>query len=99
MSAHVLPIRVYLVVFVALLVLTGATVSVAFVDLGTLNLFVALGIAGLKATMVVMYFMHVKYNERLIGLFVMGGVFWLTVMLFFLLTDYWSRGWQPVPGW
>jgi len=99
MSAHVLPIRVYLVVFVALLVLTGATVSVAFVDLGTLNLFVALGIAGLKATMVVMYFMHVKYNERLIGLFVIGGVFWLTVMLFFLLTDYWSRGWQPVPGW
>ena len=99
MSAHVLPIRVYLVVFVALLVLTSATVMVAFVDLGTLNLFVALGIAGLKATMVVMYSMHVKYNERLIGLFVMGGVFWLTVMLFFLLTDYWSRGWQPVPGW
>ena len=99
MSAHVLPIRVYLVVFVALLVLTAATVSAAFIDLGTLNLFVALGIAGVKATMVVMYFMHVKYNERLIGLFVMGGVFWLTVMLFFLLTDYWSRGWQPVPGW
>ncbi len=99
MSAHVLPIRVYLVVFFSLLLLTWATVEVAFIDLGSLNLFVALGIAGFKATLVVMYFMHVKYNERLIGLFVVGGVFWLTVMLFFLLVDYWSRGWQPVPGW
>mgnify|MGYP001235432772 CR=1 FL=1 len=99
MSAHVIPLRVYWLIFGLLLILTGATVGVAFVDLGFFNLFVALGIAGIKATLVVMYFMHVKYNERLIGLCVIGGVFWLVIMLLFLLTDYFSRGWIPVEGW
>jgi len=99
MSSHVLPLKIYWSIFFILIALTGATVMVAHMDLGAFNLFVALGVAGVKATLVVLFFMHVKYNERLIGLFVVGGVFWLCIMLLFLVTDYMSRGWLPVKGW
>ena len=99
MSSHVIPLKIYWGIFFALVALTGVTVGVAYIDLGAFNLFVALGVAGVKATLVVLYFMHVKYSERLIGLFMIGGVFWLCIMLLFLLTDYMSRGWLPVEGW
>ena len=66
MSNHVVPLRVYFSVFGALMVLTAITVAVAFFDLGVLNNVVALGIAGLKATLVILYFMHVRYSGRLI---------------------------------
>lgn len=99
MSSHVLPLKTYWGVFILLIVLTGVTVWVAHEDLQAFNLFAALGIAGVKATLVILFFMHVKYNERLIGLFVIGGVFWLCIMLLFLLSDYMSRGWLPVKGW
>mgnify|MGYP001339721874 CR=1 FL=1 len=99
MSSHVIPLKIYWGIFALLILLTGVTVGVAYIDLGPFNLFVALGVAGLKATLVVLYFMHVKYSERLIGLFVVGGVFWLVIMLVFLLVDYMSRGWLEVQGW
>ena len=99
MSNHIMPVRTYLLVFAVLIALTGLTVWVAFLDLGNLSILVALGIAGVKATLVVLFFMHVKYNEQLIGLFIVGGVFWLGVMLVFTLTDYLSRDLLPVEGW
>ena len=97
-SAHVLPLRIYFGVFLALLVLTGTTVAVAFVDLGPLNNVVALGIAVLKATLVILYFMHVRYATRLTGLVVASGVFWLVIMVGLTFADYATRGWLGVAG-
>jgi len=95
MAAHGPSLKTYVTVFVALLVLTMVTYSAAFMDFGShwLNVFVALGIAVTKATLVVLFFMHVKYNERLIGLFVAAGFAWLGLMIVGTLHDYWTRGW------
>jgi cytochrome c oxidase subunit 4 len=64
MTNHVVPPRVYLAVFAALLVLTATTTAVAFVDLGVMNVVVMLAIAIVKAVLVVLFFMHVRYSPR-----------------------------------
>jgi cytochrome c oxidase subunit 4 len=101
---HVVPVKVYLAIFGALMVLTTTTVLVAFVDLGPFNNVVMLGIAVLKATLVVLYFMHVRYSTRLIPLVAAGGFLWLLILFSFTMADYMSRGWLgagapwPSPG-
>jgi cytochrome c oxidase subunit IV len=97
-TVHVLPLRVYLSVFISLLVLTAVTVAVAFLDLGALNNVVALGIAAVKATLVVLFFMHVRYATRLTGLVIVAGLFWLVIMVGLTLADYATRGWLGVAG-
>ena len=97
-STHVLPLRIYLGVFFALLVFTGTTVAVAFVDLGLLNNVVALGIAVIKATLVILFFMHVRYATRLTSLVVASGIFWLVIMVGLTFVDYATRGWLGVAG-
>ena len=97
-STHVLPLRVYFGVFFALLVLTATTVAVAFIDLGPLNNVVALGVAVLKATFVILYFMHVRYSTRLTGVVVISGLFWLAIMVGLTFVDYATRGWLGVAG-
>ena len=96
MSQHVVPRKVYFAVFAALLVLTAITTAVAFVDLGPWNTVVALGIAFLKATLVALFFMHVKYSPRLTQIVVAGGMFWLAILIVLTLSDFFSRGWLPV---
>ena len=96
MSEHVVPRKVYFAVFVALLVLTAITTAVAFVDLGPWNTVVALGIAFLKATLVALFFMHVKYSPRLTQIVVAGGIFWLAILIVLTLSDFVTRGWLPV---
>jgi cytochrome c oxidase subunit 4 len=99
MSAnHVVPTAVYYRVFATLLVLTGLTVWVAFQDLGAANTVVAMTIAVIKATLVVLYFMHVRYGSRLTWVFVVAGVFWLAVLITLTLSDELTRGWLGVPG-
>ena len=98
MSEHVVSPKVYLAIFATLMVLTAATVAAAYMDLGPFNLAVALAIAAVKATLVVLYFMHVRYNPRLIGLGIVLGVAWLGVLIFITFGDYLSRGWSPFPG-
>jgi cytochrome c oxidase subunit IV len=95
MSDHGPSLKTYVAVFVALLVLTMVTYSAAFMDFGSqyLNVLVALGIAVTKATLVVLFFMHVKYSERLVWIFVAGGFLWLGLMIVGTLHDYWTRGW------
>ena len=90
---HIVPVRVYLLIFAALMVGTAVTVAAAFVDLGPMNTVVALGIAGVKATLVVLYFMHVKYSHRLVWVFIAGGLIWLGIMIGVTYSDYISRGW------
>jgi len=98
MSGHVSPKSVYYSIFAALLALTGITVSVAFINLGRLNFPVAISIAILKATLVVLFFMHAKYSSRLTKL-VIGGAFFFLLCLFGLtMSDYLSRGWFVSPG-
>jgi len=98
MSQHVVSPRIYFAVFTSLMLLTALTVWAAFQDLGPFNLVVALGIATLKATLVVLYFMHVRYNPKLIWLVIGLAVAWFGVFLVVTLSDYLSRGWIPFPG-
>ena len=93
MSQHVVPPRVYFGVFTALIVLTATTTAVSFVDLGPWNTVVALAIAFLKATLVVLFFMHVKYSPRLTQVVIAGGLFWLAILIALTLSDFLSRGW------
>ena len=90
--------RLYVGIFLALMIFTALTVWVAFFDLGAFNTVVALIIAITKATLVVLYFMHVRYSSGLTALVVMSGVFWLAVMIVFTMSDVVSRGWLGFPG-
>jgi cytochrome c oxidase subunit 4 len=85
-------IGVYLAIFAALLVGTGLTVWAAFVDMGVFNNVAMLGIAITKATLVVLFFMHVRYGPRLVWVLSAAGVAWLGVLLAFTIADYVTRG-------
>lgn len=91
MSEHVVPTRIYYTIFLALMVCTAITVGVAFVDLGPMNAVIAMTIAVLKATLVVLFFMHVKYSTRLTWVVAVASVFWLGILLALTLADYASR--------
>jgi len=94
MSAHVVPTRVYYLIFGILMICTALTVAIAFVDLGPLNVVAALTIAVFKATLVVLFFMHVKYSTRLTWAVVAGSVFWLGILLALTMGDYLTRPWR-----
>jgi cytochrome c oxidase subunit IV len=95
---HISPLSVYLTIFGTLMVLTAVTVAVAYVNLGQFNKVIALGIASFKATLVVLYFMHVKYASRLTKLFAVTGIFLLFVLLSLTMIDYGSRMWVNPPA-
>ena len=95
---HIVPLKTYMLIFAALLICTVITVAIAFVDLGFLNTPVAIFIAMIKATLVIWYFMHVKYSPKLVALFAFAGFFWLIIMFSMTMQDYYTRGWQePLP--
>lgn len=96
MAEHIVTKRIYFIIFGALMVLTGATVIVAQFDLGRWNAIVALTIAVLKATLVVLYFMHVRYSSRLTWVFAGAGFFWLAIMVALTLSDYMTRSWLTI---
>jgi cytochrome c oxidase subunit 4 len=98
MSVHVTPVRTYVLVFLALLLGTAATLWAAFLDLGALNNLVALGIAIAKAVLVILFFMHVRHSTRLTAIVVASGFFWLLVLLVLTYSDYATRGLLGVPG-
>ena len=90
-AEHIVPPGVYAGIITTLLVLTLLTVYAAYVDLGRFNIVVALAIATIKATLVVLFFMHAKYVPRRTKLVIMAGIFWLALLLFMTLSDYFSR--------
>jgi cytochrome c oxidase subunit 4 len=96
MSEHVTSKKTYLAIFGALLVLTYLTVAVSRIDLGRLNTIVALTIAVTKASLVVLFFMHVRYSTRLTKLVVVGGFVWLALLFGFTMADFVTRAWIPV---
>jgi cytochrome c oxidase subunit IV len=84
-------VLVYFAIFAVLLVGTGATVAAAHVDLGPFSNVVMLGIAVTKATLVVLYFMHVRYGPRLVWVLSAGGFAWLAILIGITLADYLTR--------
>jgi cytochrome c oxidase subunit 4 len=98
MTGHLVPVRLYVAVFAALVCFTALTTWVAFVDLGAANTFIALTIAFVKATLVLLYFMHVRWSSRLTAVFIGVGFLFLATMIGLTMTDVLSRGWLGVPG-
>jgi cytochrome c oxidase subunit IV len=78
--------------------MTWVTTWISTVDLGRLNIFVALSIAIFKASLVILFFMHVKYGSRLTKFIILAGLYWLILLLFIAMVDLWTRGWMGVPG-
>ena len=98
MAGHISPKSTYYAIFAALMVGTAITVAVAFVNLGSFNFPVAIGIAITKATLVILFFMHAKYSSRLTKLFVGTAFFFLAILLGLTMTDVLSRGLKTYPG-
>lgn len=90
---HIVTPVQYGMVFLTLLVFTGITVGAAYVDLGVFNPVIALAIACFKAVVVILFFMHVKYQSKLIKATVAAGFFTFVVLITMTLSDYISRAW------
>jgi cytochrome c oxidase subunit 4 len=92
---HIVSARVYFTVWAVLMCLTVTTAAVSYVDLGQLNIVVALLIATIKGSLVVLFFMHAKYlNVKTTALVIVAGFFWLTILLLMTMTDYITRVWS-----
>jgi cytochrome c oxidase subunit IV len=95
-SEHIVSPRIYLGIILTLMALTGLTIWVATVDLGPVNVVLALVIATLKAALVVLYFMHARYSPGRTKLVIVAGLFWLAILLVMTLADYLTRSWQHI---
>jgi cytochrome c oxidase subunit 4 len=92
MSEHIVSTKLYYAIWISLLLLTGITAGVAFIDLGPFNTIVALTIATLKAVLVILFFMHLKYtSEKMTSVVVISAIFWLFILLALSLADYSTR--------
>ena len=100
MAGHVVPKRTYFMIFGALLALTGLTTGIAFVDMGQWNTIAALIIACCKATLVVLFFMHLRWSPQLMRVVLLSALLWLAILISLTTTDFFSRDWIPIPqGW
>src|ERR1700693_3310211 len=100
MSEHIVPTKIYIGIFVALLLLTALTTGVAYIDLGAFNTVAALAIAIVKMLLVVLFFMHVKYSSGLTKVFILAGVLFFAILVTLTLADELTRHWSPTPsGW
>jgi len=99
---HVVPVSLYLKVFTALMVLLVITLAAAAFDLshiwGPLNVIIAVTIAVVKAVLIILYFMHVRYSSKLTWFFAGAAFLWLIVMFSFTFSDYMTRNWMPSPS-
>ena len=84
--------KTYLLVFIALMALLWATIAAASINLGAFNTPVALAIAGIKASLVILFFMQVRYGSNLVKIFAVAGFFWLLILFLFTMADYVTRG-------
>ena len=87
----IVPPRVYVTIWVLLLIFTAATVMIAGIDLGVMNVVVMLGIAVTKAVLVILYFMDVRDAPRLTRLVVVSGFVWFAIMVLFTMADVLTR--------
>jgi cytochrome c oxidase subunit 4 len=97
-SEHIVSPKIYAAIFLSLMAGTAITVWAAFHNFGKLNIVIALGIATIKATLVVLYFMHARYSPKRTQLVIVCSVFWLAIMLALTLADYDTRSHEMQPG-
>lgn len=97
-TPHIAPKGLYYAIFCALMVLTAGTVAVTYVDLGGANLLVAMGIAVFKATLVILYFMHVRWSPKLVQVTVVTSLAFFAILAAFTFNDYLTRGMLGVAG-
>ena len=95
MSEHVLPKSIYFGIFAALIALTALTTAVAYVDLRAWNTVVALVIAVCKGTLVVLFFMHLKYQPGLTRVVLLAAIMWLVILIGITSSDVFTRHWSP----
>ncbi len=95
---HVVPASLYVGIWAALMLLTLTTVLVSFLELGPFNIVAALLIATIKGSLVVLFFMHLRYSPKLTMVAVIAALFWLFIMFSLTMTDYLSRGWATFAG-
>jgi cytochrome c oxidase subunit IV len=99
MAEHIVSRRTYIVVWVALMALMILTAGLSRINLGEWSTVVALAIAAIKALLVILFFMHVRYeSQKMAWIFVVAGFFWLGILLALTMTDYLSRGSLGVVG-
>ena len=91
---HIVPKSTYYLIFTLLMIGTGLTWWVATIDLGAMNNVLMLTIAVIKATLVVLFFMHVKYSNKLTWVVILGSIFWLFILLVLTMNDYFTRAWS-----
>ena len=96
MTHHITPARTYVLVWLALVVLTFVTTGIAYIDMGPFNIVVALAIAVIKMSLVIWIFMGVREQTNLTRLFVVAGFFWFAILIVITGSDYISRGWVPL---
>jgi cytochrome c oxidase subunit 4 len=96
-QGHIAPVSMYVGIFLALMVLTVVTYLVTWVDLGQFNLLVAMAIAITKASLVILFFMHVWWSPKIIKVSVGMSFFFLIIMLMMVMTDYLSRPTRGLP--
>jgi cytochrome c oxidase subunit IV len=97
-SEHIVSPKIYFAIFAALMLGTSITVWAAFQNFGKLNIVIALVIATIKATFVVLFFMHARYSPRRTQLVIICSIFWLAIMLGMTLSDYDTRPHEMQPG-
>ena len=90
---HVPQVKTLVLVWAALIVLTGTTAAVSYIDVGEWNIVVALLIAVTKASMVAWVFMGVRYSTNLTRLFCVAGLVWLSILILITASDYTTRNW------
>ncbi|MGA2989079.1 MAG: cytochrome C oxidase subunit IV family protein [Candidatus Korobacteraceae bacterium] len=93
MSEPLTSVKTFVAIWITLLVLTGVTVGVAQLNLGALSVAVALIIAVIKASLVALFFMEIRYSHKMTQVVLIGGVVWLLILLLLSMTDYASRAW------
>jgi cytochrome c oxidase subunit 4 len=98
MSQHIIPPRTYYMIFAILMALLVATVGGSYLPLGRFHLPFALLIAIAKAVLIVLYFMHVRFSNRLTWVFSSAAFFWLAILLVLGSMDFASRGWVGIDG-
>lgn len=91
---HIVSPKLYIGIWLVLLVFTGLTVWAAFQNFGVGNPIIALAIAVTKATLVILFFMHVKYSPKMIALVIGCGLFFLSILMVLTCADYFSRAWR-----
>ena len=95
MSEKIVSMKTYAIIFITLVVLTVVTYRASLIDLGVMNVVVALAIAATKASLVALFFMHARWSPRLTQLVIASSIFWLFILLALTLADYIARG----PNW